>query len=133
MNEITYVMRLTIGSAPRGRAKLGLMVSEVRRIGQRYTESSPTILEHIWEPRGIFEVRDLRWCVSLNAARRYIKTLPSARSDQAVFADLTFTGSAGGPGFYPLSKDAGPFFAIVDFPVKLDPLNPIFTVVAKLK
>ena len=107
MNEITYVMRLI----KRGR-KPGLMISEVRRIGQKYTE----IMEGgYWAPRGVFEIRDLRWCSSLNTAKRFMRTLPPASEPTTILSmgELTFTGSGGGPGLWPFSTKNGPLFAII--------------------
>ena len=124
-NDIVYVLR-----PERYRNRSGVVVSEVRRVGQRFAE----VMEGgYWEPRGIFEIQDLRWCPSLIAARRFIKKLSPTTSEFYGFGKLTSTVSCGGPGFWPMNDLDGPLFAIVEKPTKIDPLNPTFITDARLK
>ena len=53
MNEITYVMRIG-----KNKGKFGLIISEVRRIGQCYAQVTEG---GYWAPRGVFEVKDVWW------------------------------------------------------------------------
>lgn len=127
-NETVYVLR-----PERIRNRSVLIISEVRRVGQRFAEA---VGEGYWVPRGIFEILDLGQCPSLSAARRFIKKLPPASPLPSGFQfrdALTFTGSTNGPGFWPIDDRDGPLFAIVGKPTKIDPLNPTFITDARLK
>lgn len=134
INETTYVMRPLKGQ--RGRRLInGFAVSAVTRVGQRYTE----VMEvGYWAPVGLFEVRDVSWHATANAAARAIiklsKAQPSAPRFWGAFGELTFTASCNGPGFWESKKQDGPLFAIIpELPKATDPMNAIFPTTASLK
>jgi len=119
MNEpLNFVMRLVFEvSLKTKRRRPIIIVSEVHRVGQRYTEMSPTILGGVFKPEYVFTIKDVKQCPSLESAKRFIQK--QAKANQQVLPDFqffhhpTFTGSVGGPGFYPLNSQGGPLYAIV--------------------
>lgn len=110
MEKICYSFRPSWGP----RQKKGFMVVELRCIGQRYV--SMLLDEKILEPEYVFAVRDLKWLPSFGGALRFIKKNEKGQTILNSLRHPTFTSSIGGPGYFPLSKEAGPLFAVVAEP-----------------
>lgn len=128
----TYVMHPAKTMIGR-RVVSGYTVCAVKRIGQRYVE---IMGDGYWAPRGLFEVQELGWHKSADAASRAIKKLIKANPEELRLGDpfgpLTFTGSCGGPGFWPLKESNGPVFAMVDLSKTASADDPLNGAIAKL-
>ena len=114
---VAYVVQpVTRSWWPSKRKRVGFFILRIERIGQRYVPVFKDLCPGVWKPEYVYGVRDEGWSKSIGGAKRVISKLK--KKDAAQFATInfrhpTFTGSIGGPGFFPLSHDGVPLLAQV--------------------
>lgn len=108
--QTIYLLRPTTRRDGRGRQRSGFTVVRLTRIGQRYTDRGG----EVYEPEYVYSAQDLFWSANAKDALESIKQkFPEAVEPWNGLRHATFTGSEGGPGWYPLDPDGGPLFAAV--------------------